>query len=293
MKIYIPPYNIDEYHNHYFNEFFIAGFKENGCELVQNENEADYIILDMYHVDKYKIKYPNKTVMLDIQDLTYLYDVDVLHYFKRSCINKRAETSKMNIIEYKRKIIPFPLYVKKCYTNLNFEQKEKIYDICCTHLDMSFLGSNNRNIDRTKLVQFLNSKRSRSNYKFYMNYNQEQVPIGRSFINLEYFNTICKSKIVINCQPDEWEQDYRIWETLASGTLLFSDKILTPIKNPLIDKVHCVFYDKTNLDEMFKLVEYYLSHDEERERIATQGKEYVLKYHTYKARINEVLEYLK
>jgi len=46
-------------------------------------------------------------------------------------------------------------------------------------------------------------------------------------------------------------------------------------------------------DEMIDLIRYYLKHEEERKRIASRGKERVLKEHTYEKRIKKLLKVIK
>ena len=43
-------------------------------------------------------------------------------------------------------------------------------------------------------------------------------------------------------------------------------------------------------DDLQRKVEYYLTHDKERMQIAENGREKVKKYHTYKQRVDAILE---
>jgi hypothetical protein len=289
MKIFLPAYNRDKFHQKYYNDLYVSGIEENGCVVVSTEEESDFIMLDEGHLDNYTIKYPDKTVMVDITDLPKLFDINVALYYKRSCVDKTTDT----IINYPRTIIPFPLYIKKSYVDytLNHEvHLSKIYDICCTHLDTSYAGKNNKNKDRTRILNYLISKQKSSRYKFYLNYNKKQIQVGRSALQEDYYKTMCRSKIIVNCNPDEWEGDYRLWESLASGSLVFCDKVLTPVDFPLIHKQHLIFYDRNNLNELDELIEYYLNNEEERKRISMSGYNFAMEHHTYKQRIGGVIE---
>lgn len=44
------------------------------------------------------------------------------------------------------------------------------------------------------------------------------------------------SKIIVICNPDNWEGDYRLFESLSCKCLVFSDKMITPVINNFIDK---------------------------------------------------------
>jgi len=101
------------------------------------------------------------------------------------------------------------------------------------------------------------------------------------------------SKIIVTCNPKEWEGDYRTWKALSCGALVMVNNMLTPIINPLIDKEHIIFYDKNNLDNLKQKIIFYLKDDNLREKIAKNGNDFVLKYHKTSDRIDEILSHLK
>ena len=59
------------------------------------------------------------------------------------------------------------------------------------------------------------------------------------------------------------------------------------LKYPFVNKEHLVYYKNT--DEILELIKYYINNEEERNNIAINGKEYVLKYHKFSDIVNEVL----
>lgn len=292
MKIFLVKYENDKYNSLYYHDLYICGVKDNGYILTNSEEEADVIILDYWQLENYEIKFPNKTAIIDIRDEINLLQVPLnITYFKRSCIDKKEE----NLIQYPRNIIPFPLYIKKAYVdyvNKQTTKLPKIYSICCTHLDTSFAKENDKNKFRTKILNFLKQKqKNNQGLPYYLNYNKNMnIYEARAGINLDYFHTLQQSQIIISCNPDDWEGDYRLWESLCSGTLVFCDKIFTPLLNPLEHKKHLIFYDRNNLNELNELIDYYLSHPNEANEIAKNGYNYAMKYHTYKERIKNVIE---
>ena len=78
----------------------------------------------------------------------------------------------------------------------------------------------------------------------------------------------------------------RIFEALACGAFVITDNQRDVI---LLFKggEHLVYYD--NPDDLIEKIKYYLNHPSERERIALQGREEVLKNHTYEHRIEKLL----
>lgn len=98
-----------------------------------------------------------------------------------------------------------------------------------------------------------------------------------------------QAKIVVNYNVNN-DINMRVFEALCSGSLLLTNEIKNNGFNELFkDKEHLVVYDGSykNLKEK---IEYYLENEEERERIAKNGSELVLKNHTYKHRTDFVLK---
>ncbi|KAH8092321.1 glycosyl transferase [Aureococcus anophagefferens] len=90
---------------------------------------------------------------------------------------------------------------------------------------------------------------------------------GRREINDGYFGAMRKSKIVVTCNPSHWEGDFRTFEALASGALIF-------------------------VDEMYAFAEklaYYLARPDEAAKIAAAGLKHALKYHRAVSRMDWVL----
>lgn len=78
----------------------------------------------------------------------------------------------------------------------------------------------------------------------------------------------------------------RIWDVLGAGGFLltnFQPEILSFFENGK----DLVYYD--SLDDMCAKARYYLEHEDERRQIAKNGHEKVKKYHSYDARIKEIL----
>ena len=116
-----------------------------------------------------------------------------------------------------------------------------------------------------------------------------KIFLKRAGLNKQYFNTLLNSKIIITCNPDCWEGDYRLFESLASGALVFCDKMLTPVVHPFEHKKHLIYYDRENIDELSSLIDYYLKNENERLKIAKEGCEYALKYHKCSDRVKEII----
>lgn len=98
-----------------------------------------------------------------------------------------------------------------------------------------------------------------------------------------------KSKICINVAMKE-DLNMRCFEVMGAGGFLLTDYV--PYMEELFeDGKHCAIY--RSHDEAVDKAKYYLSHDEERERIAQAGHELVLNNHTIDKRVDRILEVAK
>jgi hypothetical protein len=107
---------------------------------------------------------------------------------------------------------------------------------------------------------------------------------GRNEVNPDYVDTLLRSLIVVNCQPDRWEGDYRLFEALACGPLVMCDRMLRPPRG-LQDGKHLIFYDGPG--DLLEKACYYLEHEEERLRIAGQGQLAAINEHRSRHRMEQ------
>jgi len=94
-----------------------------------------------------------------------------------------------------------------------------------------------------------------------------------------------QSKIVFNTSIKD-DINMRVFETLSTGSFLLTNWLPT-LGELFEDGKHLVTY-KT-LDEMVEKAQYYLEHDEEREKIAQAGHAEFMAKHTYKHRVETIL----
>lgn len=121
----------------------------------------------------------------------------------------------------------------------------------------------------------------------YLDYLFKKVPnfdFGRAFGD-ELPKRIAKSKIVVN-KSIRGDMNMRVFETLAMGKLLVTD-YLPVIGKLFVDGEHLIMYRSKT--EMVEKVKYYLKHDNERKKIAENGRNAVMK-HTYKDRAEIILK---
>jgi glycosyltransferase involved in cell wall biosynthesis len=97
------------------------------------------------------------------------------------------------------------------------------------------------------------------------------------------------SRVVFNISIKD-DINMRVFETLSTGSFLLTNWLPT-LGDLFEDGEHLVTY-KT-LDEMVEKAKYYLEHDNEREKIAKSGYEEFISKHTYRHRIEKILEIIK
>lgn len=100
----------------------------------------------------------------------------------------------------------------------------------------------------------------------------------------------CLSRIVFNISAGN-DANMRFFETLITGSFLLTNKI-PELKNlepyGFVDGIHYVSY--TSIPDAIKKAQYYLEHEDEREKIAKVGCKQALISGTYKSRIEEIFK---
>ena len=109
----------------------------------------------------------------------------------------------------------------------------------------------------------------------------------------DHAKRLLSGKIVFQCSQFK-EITSRIFEGMACGKMILTDRLPkeTRIDDLFIENEDIVYYN--NLDDAINKIDYYSSHDEEREKIASNGLNKVIKYHTAANRVDQIEEeYLK
>ena len=108
------------------------------------------------------------------------------------------------------------------------------------------------------------------------------------------FDIYRKSKIVINIHNFSKEPTegitLRPFEAMGSGAMLISDDIRSDIFRLFKDGEEFVSFHDGDANQLKEKVQYYLSHPEERLRIAKNGYKKIISKHTYLTRMKEMLD---
>jgi len=153
-------------------------------------------------------------------------------------------------------------------------ERHKKYN-CENIYDVAFVGSIRKGHEKRRYLLEKLSERYRMN-DYHKYYPPEEMSCLYS-----------QAKIVFN-YPVNIELNMRVFEVLASGTLLVTQRIGNGQDELFKDGEHLVTY--TDEQNLMEVVEYYLQHDAEREKIAQTGHELVTQKHTYDQRAEQILE---
>jgi len=159
--------------------------------------------------------------------------------------------------------------------------------------DIIFVGSYNYHPEhkyRQKLIDWLSTT--------YGDRFELWGPQGKGLVRGNELNKLYGStKIVIGdslckdfCYPGYWSD--RAYETLGRGGFLIHPFIVG-MDEEFEDKKHLVYYTYDDFDGLKELIDYYLEHDKEREKIRKHGHESVKISKTYTDRMKQILEILE
>lgn len=170
----------------------------------------------------------------------------------------------------------FPFAMADDIFNSSIDLKKRKYDI-------SFVGGKNTRYyrERKKALESI-KKQFKGKYKLSLDSN--------IFLNqlAEHYG---QTKIVINHTADQINSlNMRIFEGMGCGSLVLTDYV--PGQEELfVDKQHYVIYKDHN--ELIELIDYYLSHLDEAQKIARNGYRYLSSYHTYAHRAQRLIKIIK
>lgn len=209
--------------------------------------------------------------------------------------------------EYDLILTSFPHFLEKFsamgiqseYFNLGFEEgilpKLKKTN---EQYDVAFIGSfDSKHGTTTELFEYASEKVSIDFWGPGVNRLSEDSPIRKNHHGEIYgtmmYNVLYNAKIAINRHIDiagNHANNMRLYETTGVGTMLITDakSNLATLFKPGVE-----VETYTSKEELVEKIEYYLKHDNEREKIAKAGHARTLADHTYKKRMAELVNILQ
>jgi len=103
----------------------------------------------------------------------------------------------------------------------------------------------------------------------------------------KYIQTMCQSKIIVTACPGNYEGDYRLMEAMTSGALVMHNRMMLPPAG-LIEGEHWIVYD--NAQDLAEKICFYNKYPDAAERIANNGRKFVLENHRPHHRVEQWLK---
>lgn len=200
-----------------------------------------------------------------------------LAYFKRSWVLKRDSvptgpaTNPITDVSMRPNYFPTPYAIADQYLDPSLPEisGKRDLDVLCTLRDTR--GG------RSRVLSWL-----RNHFADHLSFKViigTLSSAGRAAIDKLYLRTMRRAKIIVTCNPTDWEGDFRLLEALSSGALVFVDHMLTPYHHPLVDGEHLVYYDNTNQTDLVAKLSHALHHPRWARAVALRGYIHVLKHH--------------
>ena len=194
--------------------------------------------------------YLDRLVVLDEGDgpgyIRKVRNGEYIAYFKRSWVRKTDGAFLSNPPRFRDRYFPMVYSVSNNYTSGVFDTV-RTHDVVCT------LRENKKQPARARVLSWVGkvvAEAGVANTSIVGEVNHAQ----RRTISRAYLDHNRNAKIVVTCNPSFWDGDFRTWEAMASGALVFVDQMHVPVAYPLLDGVHVVLYDNHDGDLPGKLL---------------------------------------
>jgi Glycosyl transferases group 1 len=109
---------------------------------------------------------------------------------------------------------------------------------------------------------------------------------GRRGVSTSYIDAILRTKILVVTQRDQWEDHYRLFEALAAGPLVMTDRMLA-LPTGLANGTSIIEFSSPQ--ELRSLIQYYATHKAERLAIAAEGRRVAMSRHRSWHRMEEII----
>lgn len=262
-------------------------------DMVEEENmyTADYVIYlpgsaPWHKTECTNVSLASKMIVMDEFDAHYLfapretskelveaYGKDkpwYFMYFKRSFVLRRDGKFKKYPHFSVPDVYPMTYALAEAYLQHQFNFERGI-EILCTLRGSASMST------RQRVQQWVAEYGVDRNVKNIISSQVDKA--SRRTVSKSYFGQMYNSSIIVTVNPANWEGDFRLWESFATGALVMVDPLFVPHSYPLIDGVHVVFFSNQNKTDLFTKLDYYRNNPLKAREIAIEGYLHTMKYH--------------
>jgi len=299
VKVYMWPEQSST-QGHSGRRVIVQGLQDHpNIKLVSSVLDADFVIWhscgwDQEMIPPSEMQVPNsKLIMVDTSDpvnpTTLTDQRGRLALFKRSWVRKTEEGRRAYAFwEWKDEfmnVYPTGYAIVKEYLPLSKFNGERDIDVICTL--RRFDGPTS---PREQTIDWMKEYKEQAK-------NPEKILVGeltsggREVVDDEYQKMLNRAKIIVTANPQMWEGDSRLYEALASGALVFTDIMYTPLDHPFVHSEHVIFFDihPFGKKELFKKLDYYLDNARRRNQVAFRGYVHALRHHRAVNRMDSLI----
>lgn len=282
-KIFLRPIS-DENHRTWVQLY--QGLKQHpSVQLVDSPDESDFNFIHWYGGVLDNLD-PSKVVYFDFNDeqrMNIPDGVKVHTYFKRSMASMYNQDGRRIKLTYPDFVTPINhACVMDEFKSSYTPHENRHYDIVTT-----FRGGHSTNRLRVELQNYLKDTYRNKNLKTHFGITPKN---GYSnHYDSEYHSLLRNSKIIVTMNPLLWEGDNRLYESMASGALVFCDELYVDIPFKFVDNIHLIYYKVSEIHKLPEKINYYLRNRTERESISKKGYGFTMENHTSLSRIDYIL----
>lgn len=201
-----------------------------------------------------------RSIMLDYGDFSWLNFFSWFPlYFKRSWVWKDPERRIEMGFDGIPHVLPLHYCVKECQGETGFDlpDREKDLDVVCHFVPDAFGEPRER-------VAFHVSKLLSEGYSGHVGLSRDyEWPSSYGGLTREYFSQMKRAKVVVCCNPECWEGDFRLYEAVTSGAVVFCDRMFK-VPPELEDVVE--WYDLEDLEGVLTRIKEVLADPKEWKR---------------------------
>lgn len=271
----------------YFNNIFKVGLsKHPNCEVVSNEHDCDFVIVDNNSYNRKSSTPIDKRIHIcysDSQGLIEEYKKYSKYIFKRSIVRK---DNGLSLINLGSNVFHSSYCIKQQALNWQIKPlEERKFDV-----SVLFRPGNLNGRGRGCVAAYIKEKLN--DYNIFVGVKGKSGAIGRQTIQTPYYEQILDSKIVVTCNPDGWEGDWRLFEALSCSPLVMVDKMLTPLYNKLEHEKHLIYYSLQDKEDLKDKIIFYLNNLNQAQTIASDGYNHARQYFTPVRIVDQMLKNL-